>query len=169
MKQGIEKALRESLPHGDSCIGTEAGSHAQTEAECVEDPRAEGQAQRRKDMCGERKGREGEKTKMLSKHWSSATIHGHVAGKKKNRLDMLERLKLGSRDLPEHLESSWPRIKVWYESDVVKKHPANHGVVLITMVNSVLEQLGEHYQFALKFKSTETRHIEFTRFLHVGL
>ena len=39
------------------CIGTEAGSHAQTEAECVEDPRAESQAQRRKETCCERKGR----------------------------------------------------------------------------------------------------------------
>ena len=40
---------------------------------------------------------------------------------------------------------------------MVKKHPATHGVVLITMVNRVLAQLGEHYQFASTFKTTETR------------
>ena len=70
---------------------------------------------------------------------------------------MLEHLELGSRDLPEELESSWPRIKAWYDSELVKKTPTNHGVVLINLVNSVLEQLGEHYQFALTFKSTEKR------------
>ena len=94
---------------------------------------------------------------MLSKHWSLATIQGHEAGKKNNRLDMLERLKLGSRDLPESLEYSCPRIKAWYESELVKKNPTNHGVVLIHMVNSVLEQLGEHSQFAPTFNSTEKR------------
>ena len=97
------------------------------------------------------------KAKMLSKHWNLEAVQGQEAGKKKNRLDMLERLKLGSPDLPEDLESSWSRIKVGYESEVVKKHPATHGLHLINMVNSVLEQLGEHYKFASKFKLMETR------------
>ena len=96
-------------------------------------------------------------TKMLSTHWSLAAVQGDEAWKKNNRLDMLERLKLGSRDLPEYLASSWPRIKVWYESEVVKKHPANHEMVLTNMVKGVLEQPGEHYQIASTFKSTETR------------
>ena len=55
------------------------------------------------------------------------------------------------------MESSWPRIKAWYESELAKKSPTNHGVVLIDMVNSVLEQLGEHYQCASTFKSIEKR------------
>ena len=117
--------------------------------------KAKGKAE--KECVAKEKAEKDKKAKMLSKHWSLVAIQGHEAGKKKNRLDMLERLKLGSPDLPEVWESSWPRIKAWYESDVVKKHPANYGVVLITMVNSVLEQLGEHYQFASTFKSTETR------------
>ena len=114
-------------------------------------------AKAEKECVAKAKAEKDKKANMLSKHWSLGAVQGHEPGKKKNRLDMLERMKLGSPDLPEDLESSWPRIKVWYESDVVKKNPANHGVVLITMVNSVLEQMGEHYQFASTFKSTETR------------
>ena len=73
-------------------------------------PKAKRKAE--KECVAKEKAEKDNKTKMLSKHWSLAAVQGHEAGKKKSRLDMLERLELGSRDLPEDLESSWPRIKV---------------------------------------------------------
>ena len=52
--------------------------------------------------CAAKEKAEQEKTtKMLSKHWTLSTIQGHEAGKNNIRLDILQRLKLGSRDLPE--------------------------------------------------------------------
>ena len=83
-------------------------------------------------------------------------VQGDDKVKKKNRLDLLERLKLGSPALPSKLEAEWPRIKEYIEHYCMKEKGHLHGSYLLNSVNRVLKELGKHYRFNTVYKANPT-------------
>ena len=92
----------------------------------------------------------------LSKAYRLEDVQGDDKVSKKNRLDLLERLKLGSPALPPKLEVEWPRIKEYIERYCMKEKGHLHGSYLLNNVNKVLEKLGKHYQRNTLFKANPT-------------